>query len=110
MSAAVIDADGHIIESEREIYDYLEPPYAGNEYISSFSLFPTLDGWHRGAVLTRIGVHKGPFSANAKVWIDVLDRLGYEWTVLYPTAGLAFGLIADPEWAVALARAYNNWL
>jgi uncharacterized protein len=110
MSTPVIDADGHIIESDRELYDYLEAPYAGNDYIGSFPFFPTLDGWHRGAVLTRIGTHKKAFSASAKVWIEVLDRLGYEWTVLYPTAGLGYGLIADPEWAVALARAYNNWL
>jgi len=29
--------------------------------------------------------------------------------VLYPTAGLAFGIIQDPTWATAVARAYNNW-
>ena len=30
--------------------------------------------------------------------------------MLYPTAGLAYGLVRDPDWAVALARAYNDWL
>jgi len=110
MAETVIDADGHIIESDREIYEHLEAPYAGNEYILAFPLFPTLDGWQRGAVLTRIGVHKRAFAVNAKVWGEVLERARYEWTVLYPTAGLAFGLVTDPEWAVALARAYNTWL
>ena len=32
-----------------------------------------------------------------------------ESTVLYPTAGLAHGLIQDADWAVALAKAYNTW-
>jgi hypothetical protein len=30
--------------------------------------------------------------------------------VLYPTAGLSFGLIQDPDWACVVARTYNNWL
>jgi predicted TIM-barrel fold metal-dependent hydrolase len=110
MPETVIDADGHIIESDRELYEYLEPPYAGHEYVLGFPFFPTLDGWHRGAVLTRIGVHKHKFAVNARVWGEVLDRVGYEWSVLYPTAGLGYGLVTDPEWAVALARAYNSWL
>jgi predicted TIM-barrel fold metal-dependent hydrolase len=106
----VIDADGHIQENDREIYEYLERPYAGQEHVLAHPFFPTLDGWHRGAILARIGVHKNAWAVNAKVWIEVLDRHGYEWSVLYPTAGLAFGLIPDPEWAIPLARAYNNWL
>lgn len=31
-------------------------------------------------------------------------------SVLYPTAGLAHGLIQDPTWAAVTATAYNNWL
>lgn len=110
MIERVIDADGHVVESDREIYEYLEAPYAGHEHVLAFPFFPTLDGWQRGAVLTRIGVHQRAWRVDAKTWIEVLDRNGYEWTVLYPTAGLAYGLIPDPDWAVPLARAYNNWI
>src|SRR6185312_3632932 len=31
-------------------------------------------------------------------------------SVLYPTAGLGYGLIKDAEWAGVLARGYNNFL
>ena len=30
--------------------------------------------------------------------------------MLYPTAGLAVGRVKEPEWAVAVTRAYNSWL
>ena len=39
-----------------------------------------------------------------------LDREGMDQAVLYPTIGLYFGLVEDPEAAVALATAYNDWL
>ena len=104
----ILDADGHIIERDSELFEYLEPPYAGNQTLLGFPFFPTLDGYHRGAILSRLGVHK-EYTITAKVWLDFLDGVDIESTVLYPTAGLAFGIIQDPTWAVALARAYNNW-
>ena len=36
--------------------------------------------------------------------------MGIDWTVVYPTAGLAVGWIIAEDWAVAACRAYNNWL
>src|SRR5438046_5552785 len=33
-----------------------------------------------------------------------------EMTFLYPTGGLAFGLVQDRDWSIGLARAYNDWL
>jgi hypothetical protein len=108
LKGKLLDADGHLIERDAELFEYLEPPYAGNESLLGFPFFPTLDGYHRGAILSRLGIHK-EYTINAKVWLDFLDGVGIQGTVLYPTAGLAFGMIQDPTWAVPLARAYNNW-
>lgn len=105
----VIDGDGHVIEWDRELLEYFDPPYHGHPGLLAFPFFPTLDGWHRGGIIARTGIHKD-YNINARTWIDFLDEVDIESTVLYPTAGLAFGCIQDPEWAVALARAYNNWL
>lgn len=105
----VVDGDGHLVERDAEIFEYLEPPYRGNAALLGYPFFPTLDGYQRGAILARTGIHKD-YTINARTWLDFLDEVGIESTVLYPTAGLAFGCIQDPEWAVALARAYNNWL
>ncbi len=109
----VIDADGHVLESDHELYDYLEPPFSGDPAILKFPLFPSLDGFHRVARRLATGTRKlRPDATEITVteWIDFLDRAGMEMAVVYPTHGLGFGLITDPEWACGLARAYNNWL
>jgi predicted TIM-barrel fold metal-dependent hydrolase len=42
--------------------------------------------------------------------LAALDADGVDITVMYPTAGLSFGTIREIDFAVALARAYNDWL
>ncbi len=101
----VIDADGHILENDNEIAEYFETPYRGQQRSGVFSLFPSLDGWPRGWVKGLDKVTHAP----ARVWQKFLDDSNIDAAVLYPTAGLSFGLIQDPDWACALARAYNNW-
>ena len=108
LNGKILDADGHVIERDAELFEYLEPPYAGNETLLGFPFIPTLDGYQRGAIICRLGIHKG-YTITAKTWLEFLDGAEIENTVLYPTAGLAYGVIQDPTWAVALARAYNNW-
>jgi uncharacterized protein len=103
----ILDGDGHVIESDRELLDYLEPPHRGNPVLLGYPFFPSLDGYHRGLVASRLGIHRQ--FPDAQAWVGFLDTVGIENTVLYPTAGLGHGLIQDPEWAVALARAYNDW-
>src|SRR5437868_4377607 len=108
VKGGMLDADGHLIERDEELFEYMEAPYKGNNTLLGFPFFPTLDGYHRGAIMARLGIHKG-YTINAKTWLEFLDGTGIESTVLYPTAGLAFSMIPDPTWAVPLARAYNNW-
>ncbi|MEW6269239.1 MAG: amidohydrolase family protein [Thermodesulfobacteriota bacterium] len=105
----VVDADGHVYESAAEIYDFLPAPYAGRATVLGFPLWPTPDGFQRGAIHARLGLHRS-FDVDARAWLDFLDAAGIGATVLYPTAGLATGMIRDPDWAVALCRAYNDWL
>ena len=73
-----------------------------------YPFFPTLDGYNRGAIMARLGLYES-YDITPQLWIDTLDRMEIESTVLYPTAGLSFTTIQDPAWAIALARAYNNW-
>ena len=101
----IIDADGHILEENDELEDYFEGPYEGHRRHQVFGLFPSLDGWPRGAVK---GLKKAT-QTSPESWTAFIDGAGIDAAVLYPTAGLAFGLIQDSDWACALARAYNNW-
>jgi predicted TIM-barrel fold metal-dependent hydrolase len=105
----VIDADGHVYERDEELFEYLEAPYAAKQTVLGFPFWPTLDGYHRGAIHARLDLHRR-LESNAQLWIDFLDAAAIERTVLYPTAALTCGLIRDRDWAVVLARAYNTWL
>lgn len=106
----VIDADGHVIESDREILEYLPKPYQGQEQLLAYPFFPTLDGWHRSARRVTDGKGFQTERPTGDQWRQFLDDAGLSATVLFPTAGLSFGLINDPLWACGLAQGYNNWL
>jgi predicted TIM-barrel fold metal-dependent hydrolase len=101
----IIDADGHVVETDVELYEYFESPYREMKQLRSFAFFPSLDGWPR-SFLTPFSVGR----TDAPDWLAFLDEVGIEQAVLYPTKALAHGLIQDREWACAVARAYNNWL
>ena len=47
---------------------------------------------------------------KANHWLDFLDKNQIELTVLYPTQGLTHAAIQDKDWAICMARAYNDWL
>lgn len=110
MNDRVFDADGHVVEQDRELLDFFDPPYRGRAELLSNPFFPSLDGWHRQAMSIADGTQPGVDEDDAAAWLKLMDRTGIEETVLYPTAGLGEGLIKDPEWAVAVCRAYNNFL
>lgn len=101
----IIDADGHVMEKDAELHEFLEGRYRGMPRFETYGFFPSLDGWHRG-----FSVPGKDREVPAKRWMEFLDELGVQMTVLYPTAGLALGLIQNPDWACALAHAYNSWV
>lgn len=105
----IIDADGHVYEKDLELFEYIEGPYTGKKTLLGFPFWPTIDGFQRGAIYAHLKVHKS-FETNAQIWLDFLDQTDIARTILYPTGGLTCGFIRDPEWAVAVTRAYNNWL
>ena len=100
----IIDADGHVMEKDSELHEFLEGRHRGQPRFETYSFFPSLDGWHRGT-----SVPGKDREVPASRWIEFLDELGVEISVLYPTAGLALGIIQSADWACAVARAYNNW-
>ena len=105
-----IDADGHVVESDADILPFLPPPFRGRDDLLGFPFFPTLDGWHRAARRVADGKQHILPRPTVDDWLAYLDEANTAATVLFPTAGLAFGLVADPDWAAGLARGYNDWL
>ncbi len=101
----VIDADGHVYEKDRELCEHFEGRYRSLRRLETYPIFPTLDGWPRGLMAP-----EAPPGSTPESWQAFVKEVGLSQAVLYPTAGLAVGLIQKAEWAVAVCRAYNNWL
>jgi len=115
----VFDADGHVFENERDIFNYLPGVYRGREELLRTHLFPAPDPYNKTAMAIAGRFKEGAvsetfrraqFAITAREWNAFLDLSEIEGTVLYPTAGLRLGLIRDADWGVALAHAYNDWM
>jgi len=107
MSKGYVDADGHIMEKAEELIQYLEEPWRSADPVIPRRLLPTGDDFHTPRIR-----RKGIFNeaVGPEHWLDYLAKTGLEFTVLYPTAGLAHGFVVNPEWAGVYARAWNNYV
>ena len=103
-SFPVIDADGHVLERDRELREFLPAEFRAVPGKREYPLF-AWDGWARGALSPHRREHP-----SVDLWTRFLDATEIALTVLYPNEGLNIGLQRDRDWAVALARAYNDWL
>ncbi len=105
----IIDADGHVAEDLQAIVGHMPEVYREKARTHPFSPFPPFDHLHSAHL-----VEMPPGAFNRKVgpkqWLDFLDEVGIETTVLYPTAGVASSNIVNPDWAIDATRAYNDWL
>ena len=114
----VIDADGHIIEDQARIRDYMPEPYNG----FLMDNLPDSQGrvGHGSAITNRafsdstLGGRMGGLGPAGypfpKDWLDALDWGGMEMTFLFPTVLLTYGTIWDPDYLKALTYAYNCWI
>ena len=100
----VVDADGHVLERDRDLRKFMPPEFRAVEGKREYPLF-SWDGWARGALSPRQREHP-----SVDLWLRFLDATEIALTVLYPNEGLNIGLQRDCDWASALARAYNDWL
>src|SRR5262245_13723299 len=106
----IIDGDGHVVEDIASILKYMPEDYIGKSFSDARGKnpFPPIDHLHSS---NRHFTPKGAFAnVGREGWELFLDDVGIGTTVLYTSAGLAFGKIVSRDWAIELARAYNNWL
>jgi predicted TIM-barrel fold metal-dependent hydrolase len=110
MSNKVIDADGHVLEDDT-LVDFLEAAPEGaiaNRKISR--LWPSGDHHHAGIHVRDAGAFGGDKRVGAEEWSTFVDQANLVYSALYPSFGLAMGCTSSPYWAVAVAKAYNDWL
>lgn len=104
----ILDGDGHILEDDMAISKFIPSPFKEMGPFPGFRLFPPLDHLHsQGPTKVPPGAFR---QVDAAAWVEFLDEVGIESTVIYPTAGLAYGKIHNRDWSWAVTRAYNDWL
>ena len=108
LGTRIIDGDGHILEDTPGIIAHMESPYR-DIMTRRGVVFPPLDHLHaaRASETPPQRAQRAPVGPQG--WLDFLDDVGIEWTVLYPTNGLASGKIVSLDYAVAASKAYNDW-
>jgi len=84
----IIDADGHVLEKDRELHDYLGGRYSSAPRFETYSYFPSLDGWNRGT-----GVPGKDPETPAPRWLQFLDELGVHTTVEFGGAKVITGMV-----------------
>jgi uncharacterized protein len=104
-SIPVIDADGHITETSRQLQPYIESRYDPGRRWTGRSRYAMQDGWDRA-----LGNRMNERAEDARAWLDFMDRCEIESVVLYPTLNLSVGWIREPDFAVAECKAYNDFL
>jgi predicted TIM-barrel fold metal-dependent hydrolase len=96
----IVDADAHLRDNVDNCYrPYLEAPY------NRRGIFWPADGFDRSK-----GGLLGKRDVDAPTQLADMDIEGIDVSILYPTTGLGIGRIYEPDYAVALCRAYNNWV
>ena len=109
LGTRIIDGDGHIMEDNAAIIAHMEGAYreiAGRKGIC----FPPLDHLHAGRAVETPPQRDQRPPVGPKGWLEFLDDVGIDWTVMYPTLALSYGKIVSRDYAVAICKAYNDWM
>jgi predicted TIM-barrel fold metal-dependent hydrolase len=137
MKYNVIDADGHVTEPPNLWEEYMEPKFRegcpklitveeGHEILRlCYDDAIDLSRGKKRITFGAVGAYgardgsvapNGPYLQGRKGGFDPHSRIpdmdaeGIDAAFLYPSLGLFFGSVQDPEFAAAAARAYNRWL
>ena len=102
----VVDGDGHVMEDWDALLQYMPEPYIKSGRFKG-RIFPPLDHLHSASLFQLV---PGAFrQVGPEGWLEFMEDVGIERAVLYTTGGLAFGKVITLEFAVDVARAWNNW-
>jgi predicted TIM-barrel fold metal-dependent hydrolase len=111
----VVDADVHVHEDPAELAEYAEPPWdvalreiakVEERYLDLPAMSPRAEyriPWPGGSNRPQVVETAGAMRRE-------LDDLHVNEAVLFPDHLLSLAMVREPAFAVALARAYNEWL
>lgn len=93
----IIDSDGHVHEDREEVRRHMD---------ARFRAYPMGGGF----VDRSVGGKYGQRSGTPQIHVADMDVEGIDVAMLYTTMLLGTWALRDREYAVALHRAYNDWL
>ncbi|SRR5713226_9158272 len=97
----IIDADGHIVERDKDIRAHLPEPYRNRRG----GLFPS-----DGLDTSMGGLLGGMEDNDIPTRLKDMDREGIDVSVLFPTSSFALNSFIECDYAIAMARAYNDFI
>lgn len=124
----LIDLDSHVIEPWDLWSEGIRGPFraaAPRKVLDSWGaprlmvesrLFPTPEGVGRSPRRVLSAEQQAKYqrsiaiSQDPRARVEMMDQQGMDQAVLMPSQGLVIGAVREAELAVAIARAYNDWL
>ena len=106
---AVIDGDGHLVTDMKGVANFMPEGWTEMAGGSSLgSLFPPIDHLHSA---NPVALPKDSFAQiGVEGWMEFMEEVGIDAAALFPTGGLSYGRIVNRDWAIAVCRAYNDWV
>ena len=104
----IVDSDGHVMEDIEAIARRMPEAYWGGFNRLIRNPFPPLDHLHAANQHTLPDKAFTPLGIEG--WLEFMEDVGIDRAVLYTTQGLSYGKIVSRDWAIELARAYNDWV
>jgi predicted TIM-barrel fold metal-dependent hydrolase len=95
----IIDADGHAADRDTVYRERLPEQFRNRQYIYPMDAF---DRFQNGTIVKMPATPADNLRDN--------DVEGIDLQIIYPTLGLFHSRVRDHDYAIALARAYNDWL
>lgn len=110
----IVDADGHVFEDTAAMGKRMPKVYRNwknaHGIFAGQPWFPPLGHLHTPTGTNPPGAFGDGKHVGVEEWMAFIDATGIESAVLFPTNGLTMGHIANSDYAIAVARAYNDWL
>ena len=93
MANQYVDCDGHVMERVDEIAERIGKVNGIEGEINPRRMVPSLDRFHTPRLQRRTPGTFDP-SIGPEKWMEFLNKTGLEYSVLFPTEGLAYGQIS----------------
>jgi len=105
----VIDADGHYLENPTDIRKHLPDPWNRRQT----PLWPSDQPWDNQLFQTRGGEmtwRELPPAEQMERWVRLIEANNFEAAILFPTGSGGVAKLQETDYAIAVARAVNDYV